>query len=136
MDTTVYLIRKGRLHIIDEPEMATEIITAIKKAGQALSEFEFFKKHKPVYCAIDKTEKDSERKYEPLTFPEPKDYGITSPQLYAMAVTYRDAMKKFIELTIEKKPSMAAEIKKIMVLALPMTIIVFLIFVMVVALGG
>lgn len=136
METTVYLIRKGRLHIIDEPGAATAIITAIKNGGQALSEFEFYRKHKAEYVAIDRTEKPDEPKYEPLSFPEPVDYGITSPQLYAMAVTYRDCIKAFIQKTIKKKPSMAGEIKKIMVLAFPMVIIVFLIFVMVVALGG
>lgn len=137
MNTTVYLAKKGRLHIIDEPDAATLILREIKDAGQALSEFEFYRKHKPVYFAIvSDNGKDGKTEYKPLTFPEPAKYGLTSPQLYTMAVTYRDAIKKFIELMIQRKPSLAAELKKIMVLAFPMTIIIFLIFVMVVALGG
>lgn len=136
MDTTVYLIRKGRLHIIDEPDMASRILGQIKDAGQALSEFEFYKKHRPVYMVIDKTEKTDDPKYAPLDFPEPQNYGITARQMYAMAVTYRDAMKKFIMAILKKKPSMAAEIKKIMVLAFPIAIMVFFIFVMVLTIGG
>ena len=138
MDTTVYIVRKGRLHIIDDDAMTTEIITEIKDGGQALSEFEFYRKGKPVYMAkeVERSDNGSKPKYAPPDFPPPADYGITSPELYAKAVTYRDAMKKFIECCIKKKPSMAAEIKKIMVLAMPITIIVFLIFIMVLAMGG
>ena len=132
METTVFIARKGRLDIYDEPADTDEILKDIEDKGGALSEYEFYEKHRPVYYGIQK----SDGSYSPLTFPEAKDYGMTAPELYSKAVTYRDAMKKFMELLIKKKPSMAAEIKKITVLAFPIVIIVFLIFVMVVALGG
>ena len=132
MNTTVFIARKGRLHIIDDSVEATKILAKIKADGGSLSEYEFFEKHKPVYYAIQ----SSDGQYSPLIFPEPKDYGLTSPQLYTMAVTYRDAMKKFIEAIIKKKPSLASEVKKLMVLAFPIVIIAFLIFIMVVTMGG
>lgn len=132
MDTTVFIASKGRLDIyVDEADTA-RILKEIQDNGGALSEYEYYERHKPVYYGI----KNSDNGYSPLKFPEPKDYGMTAPELYSKAVTYRDAMKKFLELLIKRKPSMAAEIKKITVLAFPIVIIVFLIFVMVIALGG
>lgn len=128
--TTVFIARKGRLHIIEDAAETAKILEKIKADGGSISEFEFYEKHKPVYYAVQ-----SDGHYAPLTFPEPKDYGLTSPQLYTMAVTYRDAMKKFIEAIIKKKPSMASEVKKLMVIAFPIVIIAFLIFIMVVVMG-
>lgn len=132
MNTTVFIARKGRLHIIEDEIATDKILADIQEKGGAISEFEFYEKRRPVYYAIQ----SSDGAYSPLAFPEPKDYGLTSPQLYTMAVTYRDCIKKGIEQTLDKKPSLAGEIKKIMVLAFPIIIICFLIFVMVVAMGG
>jgi hypothetical protein len=127
---TVFIARKGRLHIIEDAVETAKILEKITADGGSISEFEFYERHKPVYYAVQ-----SDGKYEPLKFPEPKEYGLTSPQLYTMAVTYRDAMKKFIEAIIKKKPSLASEVKKLMVIAFPIVIIAFLIFIMVVVMG-
>lgn len=132
MDTTLFIAQKGRTHIVEDAGEIDRVITEIKSQGGEISEYEFYEKHTPVYYAI----RSSDGKYSPLHFPEPRDYGLTAPQLYAMAVTYRDCIKRGMEKIIKKKPSTAAEIKKIMVLGLPIVIIAFLIFIMVVAMGG
>jgi len=132
MNTTVYISSKGRLDIYEDDVDIDRILAGIKNDGGTLSEFEFYEKQKPVYYG----RKYSDGSYQPLTFPEPNQYGMGAPEHYSKAVTYRDAWKKFLQSLIRKKFSTSAEIKKIMVLALPITIMVFLIFVMVVALGG
>jgi len=132
MDTTVFIASKGRLDIYEDEADTDRLIKEIEDNGGTLSEYEFFEKHQLVYYAIQ----DSAGKYSPLCFPEPKDYGMGAPEHYNKAVTYRDAWQKFIESLIQKKSSTAADIKKIMVLAFPIVIISFLIFIMVVTLGG
>jgi len=132
MDTTVFIVSKGRLDIYEDAADIDKILADIKNGGGSISEYEFYEKQKPVYYGI----KDSDGNYRPLTFPEPNQYGMGSPEHYSKAVTYRDAWKKFLQALIKRKPSTAAEVKKIMVLAFPITIMVFLIFVMVVAMGG
>ena len=128
----VYVSQKGRLDIYEDQADIDRIIEDLKKNGSTLSEFEFYEKEKPVFHAV----KTSDNGYRPLSFPDPKNYGMMAPELYSKAVTYKYAWQKLIESIIERKPTLASEIKKITVLALPITIMAFLIFVMVVTLGG
>lgn len=132
MDTTVFVASKGVLDIYEDTVDTEKILSDITNGGGAISEYEFFEKHMPVYYA----RKDSDGKYSPLKFPDPKNYGMMAPELYSKAVTYKYSWQRLIESIIERKPSLASDIKKITVLALPITIMVFLIFVMVVTLGG
>jgi len=132
MDTIVFIASKGRLDIYEDAADTDRILKEIEDGGGTLSEFEFFEKHQPVYYGV----KDSAGKYAPLKFPEPALYGMGAPELYNKAVTYRDSWQRFIESIIKKKPSMMADVKKIMVLAFPIVIICFLIFIMVVVMGS
>ena len=128
----VYVAQKGRLDIYEDQPDIDRIVQELSKNGAALSEFEFYERQKTVLHAI----KNSDNGYSPLKFPDPKNYGMMAPELYSKSVTYKYAWQRLIESIIERKPSLASDIKKITVLALPITIMAFLIFVMVVTLGG
>lgn len=74
--------------------------------------------------------------YVPVNYPEPKDYGLTAPELHAKGITYRDALALFLKLRTKGKSSLWSQTKRVMSLIAPIAIIAFLIFIMVIAMQG
>lgn len=88
----------------------------------------------PVYVALRASE------LRPIAYPEPGaeagQYGLTSVELYGLAVTFPQTIARIVEKETQGKPSLLNDAKKIMTLALPIVAAIFVIFIMAVALGG
>lgn len=127
----VYLLTKRGVEIHFR-ENAKEIIESIEKDGEF--PYTFYAKGTPVYVAVQNGS------IGPLIFPNPgaedKNYGITSPELYAKAVTYAEAATRIIQIQTRSKPSLMDQMKKVMTLATPIVAVAFIIFIMAVALKG
>jgi hypothetical protein len=85
---------------------------------------------KPFYMAIQND------KIEPLKFPEPKDYGTTSADLFAMAITCADAIAEFVRLKIRGKQGLASQLMRPGILGMALVVAIFLIFILSVYIGG
>jgi hypothetical protein len=85
---------------------------------------------KPFYLAV------KNGTIQPLAFPEPKDYGTTSANLFAMAVTCADAISEFIRLKIRGKQGWANQLRQLGMLGMPLVVTIFLIFILAVYIGG
>ena len=83
----------------------------------------------PVYFAVGEAT-------TPITFPTPDKYGTTAPELYAKAVTYRNACARLIQLRTKGKASWMQQAKKVMTLSMPIVVTAFLIFILVVSMAG
>jgi hypothetical protein len=125
---TVYVARPGVLDMYVGQD-AQELIQQIQ-SGDDSPYLYYTPSGKPFYIAIEN------KALEPLTFPEPKDYGTTSANLFAMAVTCADAIAEFVRLKIKGKQGFAAQLRQIGVVAVPLVIAIFLIFILAVYIGG
>ena len=123
----VYLISRDGLDVYMGPD-AEEIIKQIQ-SGEDDTPYMFYNP-KPFYLAV------KNGTIQPLTFPEPKDYGTTSANLFAMGVTCADAISEFIRLKIRGKQGMASQLRQLGVLGMPLVIAIFLIFILAVYIGG
>lgn len=124
----VYLITHGGLEI-RYGEDALPTITRIKEAGDD-TPYRFHEHGRPVYIAVQNGN------VEPLAFPDPQDYGTTASNLYAMAVTCANAISEFIKMQIRGKPTLASQLRQVGVLAMPLVITIFLIFILAVYIGS
>ena len=90
----------------------------------------------PVYIAI------KNGNYSPLVFPEPGtsadkgEAGMTSMELYGLAVTLPSTIEKIIELETEPKPSLLDQARKIMTPTLVIVASILAIFLLVVIMKG
>jgi len=126
----VYLVTRNGFEVHEGPQ-ARPIIKEISEiAGDDDSSFRFYEHGAPVYLAIKASEPRA------MTFPDPgpavDEYGLTSVELYGLAVTLANTISRIVELETCGKPSLMMEAKKIMTLALPIVAAVFVIFLMVV----
>lgn len=94
------------------------------------SPYIFYNKGHDVYVVVDTSGTQA------LTFPQPKDYGITSPELYSMAKTYRNAVARLIEKRLKKPLTFLDQLKKAGAVAGPIIVLVALTFVLAIAAGG
>jgi hypothetical protein len=128
-DTLFLLTDRGLKILHGYSEDSRKIIGQI--SGGNDSPYTFYQDGKvPVYFAT----KYSDMKA--LAFPDPKDYGITSSNLFALADTYAKVIGKFIKLKIMGKPSLLSQIRQIGVVAGPMIVIALVILVIIAMLGG
>ena len=72
----------------------------------------------------------------PLEFPAPEDYGTTSAELYAKAVTCADLVAQVIELQSKTKGGFFAGLKGTLTPILGIAALAFVIMIMAVALKG
>jgi hypothetical protein len=125
---TVYIANQGKLdgYFGDD---AADLIKQIQSGDD--SEYKLYQPNgKPFYMAIQN------ETLKPLTFPEPKDYGTTSANLFAMAVTCADAIAEFIRLKIRGKQGLATQLMRPGVLGMALVVAIFLIFILSVYIGG
>jgi len=141
MDIVLLVTKSGLLELRDK--LAQPYIDEIKKAESGEGPFVFYENGQPVYLAVedgkDANSQDGDNQkisIKAMTFPQAKDYGTTSPSLYAMVVTYALTVARLLELSLKPKLSMMAQAKRIMTLAAPICVIGFLVFLMAVSLGG
>ncbi len=123
---TAYIISKDGLDVYMGPD-AKEIIKQIQ--GGADTPYMFFNP-RPFYLAV------KNGTIQPLAFPEPKDYGTTSANLFAMGVTVADAIAEFVRLKIKGKQGLAGQLRQLGMLGMPLVIAIFLIFILAVYIGG
>jgi hypothetical protein len=127
---TLFMLTDAGLNILHGyTEESRKLIEEIKAGNHA--PYTFYDAGKPpVYFATQYSD------IQPLTFPKPEDYGITSSKLFAMADTYARVIAKFIEIRIKGKPSLLSQIRQIGVIAGPMIVIALVILVIIAMLGG
>jgi len=125
---TLIVLGDGRVDILYDYG-DNEVIKKIREGGDAPYTF-YDNGKRPDYVAVQNGA------IEPLTFPKPEDYGITSSKLFAMADTYASVIAKFIELRIKGKPSLLSQIRQIGVVAGPMIVIALVILVIIAMIGG
>jgi hypothetical protein len=129
---TVYVITKDALHqYIGRQGQETQWDNLIKEIqANDNMPYIFYQSSKPFYMAVQNGT------IQPLLFPEPKDYGTTSANLFAMAVTCADAIAEFIRLKIKGRQGLASQLRQLGVLGMPLVIAIFLIFILIVYIGG
>jgi len=123
----VYLISKAGLDVYlgtDAEEMIKQI-----QSGKDDTPYMFYNP-KPFYLAV------KNGTIQPLIFPDSKEFGTTSANLFAMAVTCADAISEFIRLKIRGKQSLASQLRQLGMLGMPLVIAIFLIFILAVYIGG
>lgn len=125
---TVYLITHGGLEIRQGVD-ALKAINEIRQCGDD-TPYRFHENGRPFYIGVQNGN------IGPLTFPEPQEYGTTASNLYAMAVTCANAIAEFIKLQIRGKPTLASQLRQIGVLAMPLVVTIFLIFILAVYIGS
>lgn len=125
---TLIVLGDGRVDILYD-YCDNKIMKKIREGNDAPYTF-YGNGKRPEYVAVQNSS------IGPLTFPEPKDYGITSSKLFAMADTYAKVIARFIALRLKGKPSLLSHMRQIGVIAGPMMIIALIILVIVAMLGG
>lgn len=135
----VYLATKTGIEVL-EGEDAQEDIKGIFDASRNLEEGDSpyigYEGGKPVYIAI------KNGNYSPLVFPEPGSKmengqtGMTSMELYSLAVTLACTVERIIELETEPKPSLIDQARKIMTPTLVIVGAIVAIFLIAVMIGG
>jgi hypothetical protein len=128
----IYKVAKGELHqyigrVGQEAEW-DKLANEIQSSDN--TPYTFYQNGKPFYVAVQNGT------IQPLTFPEPKDYGVTSPNLFAWAVTLADAVAEFIRLKIRGKMSLANKLMQPGVLGMALLVSIFLIFILIVLIQG
>lgn len=71
-----------------------------------------------------------------LTFPEPHEYGTTSQQLFAMAVTYASGLARLILKRLKTPLTFMSQLRQNAAVVAPIIVIACLIFITVVAMKG
>lgn len=148
----VYLSKITGVEILEGSD-AEDVIKGIRAASNGDdTPYTFYEENgKPVYLAIKNS------RYEPFVFPEPgsesrdleiKDegeslherikhkMGMTSMQLYAIAVTLASTIEKIVELETQPKPSLIDQAKKIMTPTIAIVACVLVIFLILVVMKG
>ena len=112
---------------------SNEVREQIEQANSPL-DYRFFDddKRKWAYWAV----KDVDGKIKPLTFPSISEYSLTSPQLYAKAVTYLHILAHAVGLLKEKPTTLWDKMMKPTTIILAIIAIVFIMGIMLVALQG
>ena len=131
---SVYLVTRDGVEY-REGLQAQPIIRQIRQLSNGDdSPFRFYEGGVPVYLAVRASEPRA------MAFPDPgpaaDEYGLTSIELYGLAVTLAHTISRIVELETRGKSSLMMEAKKIMTLALPIVAAVFVIFLMVVVMTG
>lgn len=70
-----------------------------------------------------------------ITFPDPEHYGATSADRYSQSSVYKDGWVKLLQLRTKGKATWTQQAKKLLVVALPLALVIFLTFIMVMSLG-
>jgi hypothetical protein len=103
MINTVYRIKKGRLEILRGKDTLSEIDAVQKSADPSL--YKFYD-HGMQNLLIR-----SASAITPLLFPRPDDYGLSSAELYAKAVTYPWVMAQAERKGLKKPPSFLSQLR-------------------------
>lgn len=135
----VYLVTKAG-NVVLEGEDALADMRGIYDASRALEDgdraYTFYEDGAPVYIAI------KNGNYSPVVFPEPGpdigkgETGMTSMELYGLAVTLASTVEKIIERETEPKPSLIDQARKVMTPTLVIVGAIIAIFLIVVMIGG
>lgn len=143
----VYLQKKTGLEILERPDAEADIKGIRQASNDDDSPYIFYEEDgEPVYMAI------KNQGYKPLVFPEPgpepkpgtelvpearkQKMGMTSMELYSIAVTLPQEIAKIIELETEPKPSLIDQAKKIMTPTIVIVACVVAIFLIVAMMKG
>jgi hypothetical protein len=90
----------------------------------------FYEKGQEVYILSEASPVKS------LTFPEPEEYGTTSMQLFAMAITYSTTMARLLLKRLKTPLTLLGQLRKGAAVILPIVIIAVLIFIVAVMAKG
>lgn len=102
--------------------------------NHSILDYRFFDDDKRVwaYWAV----RGDDGKIRPLSFPDPKEYSLTSLQLYAKAVTYTHIFAHAVGLLKEKPPTLWDKMLKPTTIIMAIVAIVFVMGLMLMALTG
>jgi hypothetical protein len=130
----VYLGTHAGVKVYEGPQAEPLIREIREAAGEDDSPFICYEDGMPVYVALRASA------LRPITYPEPgtkaDQYGLTSVELYGLAVTFPSTIARIVEKETQGKQSLLTDAKKIMTLALPIVAAILAIFIMAVLLRG
>ncbi len=132
----IYLVRKTGIEMLEGIEAEADIKTIQQANAEDDTAYTFYEDGRPVYIAI------KNGYYGPLVFPEPgpetakQQTGMTSMELYGLAVTLAGTIEKIIELETQPKPSLIDQAKKIMTPTLVIVASILAIFLLAVMTKG
>jgi len=130
---TVYVITTGGVEFLGGRE-ADEVVAQIEAPDTDPGYYRLYddQRRKWAYIAV----RNTHGQLEPLTFPNPEQYGTTSPELYAKAVTYANVLAQAIELITKSVASMWERIMKPTTIITAIVVVAFVIFILAVAMTG
>ena len=130
---TVYIVNRGGIDFLFGRD-ADEVIDKIEGPEMDPAYYRFYDedRHKWAYIAV----KNADGMLEPLTFPEPENYGTTSSELYVMTVTFSNVLAHAIEIIRKATPTFWERIMKPTTVITAIVVIVFILFIMAVAMTG
>jgi len=130
---TAYVITTGGIEFLAGRD-AEEVITKIESPDMDPGYYRFYddQHRKWAYIAV----RNTHGQLEPLTFPNPQQYGTTSPELYAKAVTYSTVLAQAIGLITKSAPSLWERIMKPTTVITAIIVVTFVIFILAVAMTG
>ena len=130
---TVYIVTRSGIDFLIGKD-AEELIEKIEGPDMDPSCYRFYddERHRWAYIAV----KNEYGNLEPLTFPAPEEYGTTSPELYAKAVTYPTVLAQCIELITKTTPTLWERIMKPTTIITAIVVVVFILFIMAVGMSG
>lgn len=130
---TIYTVNKGGIDFLFGSD-AEETIAIIDGGDMDPTYYRFYDedRHKWAYIAV----RNEHGMLEPLTFPKPEKYGTTSSELYVMTVTFSNVLAHAIETIRKATPTFWERIMKPTTVITAIVVIVFILFVMAVAMTG
>jgi len=134
----IYLVKKTGFEILEGADAAKDI-KAIQEGTKNTTDgdgpYTFYESGRPVYVAVN----TGNGGYSPVTFPDPGpkegEMGMSSMELYSLAVTLAQTIEKIIELETLPKPSLIDQAKKIMTPTIAIVACVFVIFLIVMSMA-
>lgn len=132
----VYLIKKTGYELL-EGDDAIPDIKAIQEGTKDAKDrdmpYTFYENGRPVYVAI------KNGTISPIVFPDPgtneEEMGMSSMELYSLAVTLAQTIEKIIELETTPKPSLIDQAKRVMTPTIAIVACVFVIFLIVMSMA-
>ena len=132
----IYLVKKTGFEILEGADAAKDI-KAIQDGTKNTTDgdmpYTFYENGRPVYVAV------KNGGYSPITFPDPGtkegEMGMSSMELYSLAVTLAQTIEKIIELETLPKPSLIDQAKRIMTPTIAIVACVFVIFLIVMSMA-
>lgn len=133
----IYLVKKTGVEMLEGIDAEADIKSIQQATGGDDTEYTFYETDgRPVYIAIKNGH------LSPLPFPEPGpnpdkgQTGMTSIELYGLAVTLASTIEKIIELETQPKPSLIDQAKRIMTPTIVIVAAIVAVFLIVVMMGG